>query len=85
MYDSQLKSDVIRREIRKKSRILTRNSTGNDSIVCQVKGSSCCDFEDEFHHSRSDFSLFSPRNLTFKPSLDAKIDQEEDENKRFKD
>ena len=57
--------------------MLTQNSALNDPIDRRINGSSFCDFEDEFWHSRSHFSLFSPQNLTFKKSFDAKIDLEE--------
>ena len=57
----------------------------NDTIDRRIKGFSFRDFEDEVQHSRGDFSLFFQWNLTFKNSLDAKIDLEEEKRKRFKD
>ena len=60
IYDSKLKFDVIGRDIRRKTQILTWNSTRNDPINHMLKGSSFRNFEDEFRHSRSDFSLFFP-------------------------
>ena len=48
IYYSKLKSDVIGREIRRKTQILTQSSARNDLIDCQIKGSSFHDFEDEF-------------------------------------
>ena len=85
IYNLKLKYDVIGRDIRRKTRILTLNSARNDPIDRQIKGSSFHDFEDEFWHSRTNSSLFSPQNLTFKHSLEAKIDLEEEKSKRFKD
>ena len=78
-----MKYDVIEREIRRKTQILTQYSTRNDPIDRWIKGSSFP--EDEFRQVRSDLSLFSSQNLTFKHSLDAEIDLEEEESKRFKD
>ena len=69
----------------RKIRIPTRDSARNDPIDCQIKGFLFCNFEDECRHSRIDFSLFSPRNLTFKHSVDVEIDLEAKESKRFKD
>ena len=80
-----MKYDVIGSEIRRKTQILTPNSDQSGLIDHLIKGSSFRNFEDEFWHLGSNFSLFSPRNLTFKHSLDAKIDIEEEESKRFKD
>ena len=55
-------------------------------LITRSKGSSFCDFEEEFlAFSRGDFSLFSQRNLTFKHSLDVKMDLEEEESNRLKD
>ena len=65
--------------------MLTQDSTQNDPIDLQIKGFLFRDFIDDRLYSRSDFSLFSPRNLTFKHSLDAKIDLEDEENNIFKD
>ena len=59
--------------------MLTKNSVRNDPIDRWIKGSSFRNFENEFPHSRNIFSLFSPQNLTFKHSLDAKINQEDEE------
>ena len=58
--------------------------TRNDPIDRQIKGFSFCNLEDDRQHPRSDFSLFSPRNLTFKHSLDAEIGLEDKESKRVK-
>ena len=69
----------------RKTRILTQDSARNDTIDCQIKDFSFHNFEDDCWHSRSEFSIFSPRNLTFKHSLDAKIDLVDEERKRFKD
>ena len=85
IYDLKLKYDVIEREIRRKTRLLTQNRAQNDPIDHQIKGSLFYDFEDEFRYSRSNFSLFSPQNFTFKYSLDTKIDLKEEEIKIFKD
>ena len=79
------KYDFIGREIKRKTHNLTWNSAQNDPINFRIKGFSFHDFEDEFRHSRWDFSLFSERNLTFKHFLDTKINQEEEERKRFKE
>ena len=68
-----------------KKLILTKNSTRNAPNDRRIKGSSFHDFKDEFWYSRSDFSLFSQRNLTFKHSLDMEINLEEEESKKFKD
>ena len=54
-------------------------------LIARSEAFSLCDLEDDRRHSRSDFSLFSPRNLTFKHSLDAEIDIEDKESKRFKE
>ena len=85
MYNLKLKFDVTRREIRRKILNITLNRAQNGSIDHWIKGSSFHNFEDEFQHSRGDFSLFSKQNLTFKHSLDAEIDLDEEESKRFKD
>ena len=85
IYDSKLKFNLIGREIRRETRILTQDSTRNDPINRRIKGFSFRNFKDDRQHSRSEFSLFSPRNLTFKYSLDVKIDLEDEESKRFKD
>ena len=71
IYDFKLKSDVIAREISMKTQILTQNSVQNNPFDHRIKCFSFYDFEDKFRHSRSNFSLFSPRNITFKHSLDA--------------
>ena len=63
----------------------TRYCAQNDPINHQIKGFSFRDFEDDHRHSRSDFSLLSPRNSTFKHSLDAEINLEDKESKIFKD
>ena len=84
-YYSKLKYDVIGRKIRRKTLILIQDNTQNDQIDCQIKGFSFCIFEDDRQRSRSNISLFSPRNLTFKHSLDAEIDLEDKESKRLKD
>ena len=80
-----MKSDAVGRGIRRKTQILTWDSAWNDQIYHQIKGFSFCDFKDDRQHWRTYFSLFSPPNLTFKHSLDAKIDLEDKEGKRFKD
>ena len=80
-----MKYDVIGRKIRSKVQILTRDSDLNDPIDRWIKGFSFRNFEDDRRHSRTDFSLFSPQNLTFKHSLDSEIDLEGKERKRFKD
>ena len=85
IYDLKLKSNVIRRNIKRKIWMLTWYSTRNDPIDCQIKGFSFCNFEDDLLYSRSEFPLFSPQNLIFKHSLDAEIDIEDKESKRFKD
>ena len=54
-----------------------------DSISRGIKGFSFYEFEDNHWHSRTDFSLFSQQNLTFKHSFDAEIDLEVKD--RFKD
>ena len=56
----------------------------NDKIVHRIKGSSFCYFQDEFQHSKSDISLLSPQNFTFKHFLYAEKDLEKEESKRFK-
>ena len=63
----------------RKTRIITRDSAQNDLIDRWIKGFSFHDFEDDHQHSRSNFFLFSPRNLTFKHSLDVEIDLEDEE------
>ena len=55
-----------------------------DPIAHQIKDFSFRKFEDDCRHSRSDFSLLSPQNLTFKHSLDAELDIEDEESKIFK-
>ena len=85
IYDSKMKFDIIGREIRSKTRILTLDSTQNDPTYRRIKSFSFCDFKDDRRHSRIDFSLFSPQNLTFKYSLDVEIDLEDEESKIFKD
>ena len=65
--------------------MLTRNIAQNDPIDWRIKGTLLCDFEHEFWHLRSDFLQFSQWNLTFKHSLDAEVDVEEEESKSFKD
>ena len=82
IYNSKLKYDDIGRESRKKIWILTWDSA---RIDCRIKGFSFFYFEDDRRHLRKDFSLFYTWNLTFKHSLDAEIDLEEKERKRFKD
>ena len=68
-----------------KTQILTRDSARNDPIDRRIKGFLFRDFEDDCWHSRNNFSIFSPQNLTFKHSLDEEIDLEDEESKRFKD
>ena len=85
IYDLKLKSDVIGREVRRKTQILNQDNTQNDPIDRRIIGFSFWNFEDNRQHSRSDFSLFSPRNLTFKHSLEAEIELEDEDNKRFND
>ena len=63
----------------RKTRNQTRCCIQNDPIDHQIKGFSLCDCEDEVQHSIDDFSRFSQQNLTFKRSLDVKIDLEEEE------
>ena len=63
----------------RKTQIITQDSAQNDLIDRRIKGFSFRDFEDDHRHSRSDFFLFSPRNLTFKHSLYVEIDLEDEE------
>ena len=81
IYDLKLKFNVTGREIRRK----TQDSTQIDPIAFRIKGFLFRKFEDDRQYSRSDFSMFSQRNLTFKHSLDAKIDLEDEGSERFKD
>ena len=74
---SKLKSNVIRRYIRRKTQFLTHDSAQIDPINCQIKGFSFHQFEDNCQHSRSNFSLFSQQNVTFKHSLDVEMSLEE--------
>ena len=85
IYDSKLKANVIGREIRRKTQILTQDSSQNDPIDRWIKGFSFRDFGDDCRYLRSDFFLFSPQNLTFKHSSNAEINLEDEESKRFKD
>ena len=64
---------------------LTLSRTRSDPIDYLINGFLFHDFEYEFRHSRSDLSLFSQQNLTFKHSFNAEINLEEEESKRFKD
>ena len=84
IYNSKLKSNDIGREIKRKTRILTQDSAQIDLIVQRTKGYSFGDFEDNRRHLRSNFSLFSQQNLTFKYSLDKEIDLEAQGSKKFK-
>ena len=85
IYDSKWKDNDIGRNILMKTHNLTGNRARNDPIDHRIKGFSFHDFDDKIHHSRGDFSLFFQQNLDFKHSLEAKIDLEEEEIKRFKD
>ena len=85
IYDSKLKSNVIGRQIMRKTQTLTQDSARIDPIAHRIKGFSFRKFEDDRQHSRSDFPLFSQRNLTFKHSLDMEEYLEDEEGKRFKD
>ena len=58
-YDSKLKSDVIRRDIRRKTLILTQDSARNDPIDHRIKSFSFHNFEDDRRYSRRYFSIFS--------------------------
>ena len=78
-------SNVKGRNIRTKTWFLTQYSAQIDPISCQIKGYSFWKFEDNQWHSRIDFSLFSQQNLTLKHFVDAEIDLEAIESKRFKD
>ena len=68
-----------------KTQFLTQDNAWVDPISCRINGYSFCEFEDNPWHSRIDFSLFSQRNITFKYSVDTKIDLEAIGSKRFKD
>ena len=85
IYYSKLKSNTIRRKIKKKTRNLTQSCARNDPIDCRIKGFLFCDFENKVRHSRSNFFQFSPQNLDFKHSMDAEMSLEEEESERFKD
>ena len=85
IYDSKMKSDIIGRKIRRKTWILTRDRAWNDPIDHQIKGFSFRNFKDNRRNSRSNFSLFSPQNITFKHFLNMESDLEKEEIKRFKD
>ena len=80
----KLKSNVIGRKIRTKTRFLTQDNAQIDPIFGRIKGYSYREFEDDCWHSIINFYLFSRRNLTFKNSMDAEIDLEVIESKRFK-
>ena len=62
-----------------------RDSARIDPIDHRIKKISFRKFVEDRRHSRINFSLFSHQNLTFKHSLDMKIDLEAKESKRFKD
>ena len=81
----KLKSNVIGRKIRSKTRFLTQDSARIDPISFRIKGFSFRKFEDDRWHLRINFSLFSQRNLTFKHSVGAEIDLEAIGSKRLKD
>ena len=81
IYYSKLTSNVVGREIRKKTQILIRDNVRIDPIALRIKGFS----KSNFRHSSSDFSPFSQQNLTFKHSSDTEIDLDDKESKRFKD
>ena len=85
IYDLKLKSNIIGRRIRTKTQIQTQDRARNDPIDHLIKGFSFCDFENDRRHSKNNFTLFSPRNLTFKHPLDAEPNLEVKESKRFKD
>ena len=80
-----LNYNVIGRDIRRKTLMLTQDSARIDPIARRIKGFSFSEFEDDCQHSRRDFSLFSQWNLTFKHSIDVEINLEDKESKKFKD
>ena len=79
-----MKSNVIRRKIRTTTRFLTQDSAQIDLIPCQIKGFS-------FPNSKTIvgiqelISSYSLNEITFKHSVDAKIDLEVIGRKIFKD
>ena len=50
IYDLKLKYNVIGREIRRKTQIVTRDSAQIDPIACHIKSFSFCEFEDDYQH-----------------------------------
>ena len=84
IYNSKLKSNVIGRKIRTKTRFVTQDSARIDLIVRRSKGFSFCEFEDDHWCSKIDFSLFSQQNLSFKCSSDVEMSLEAKGRKRFK-
>ena len=59
-----------------KTLFLNQDSIQIDPISHRIKGFSFHKFEDDRWHSIISFSLFSQSNLTFKHSLDVKINLE---------
>ena len=85
IYDSKLKDNDTRQNIRMKKIILTQISAPIDLIDCRIRGFSFRNFKDKILQSRGDFSLFFQLNLDLKHSLDAEMSLKEEEINRFKD
>ena len=62
-----------------KTHNLTQISPRNDQINHRIYGFSFLDFEDEYWHSRYDFSSSSRSIFDFKCSSDVEMSQEEKE------
>ena len=84
-YVPKSQIDDTWREIREKTRSLTRDSDRNDPINYRMQGFSFHDFENDHPCSRDEFSLIDRRNLTYNHFVDAKASLEESRSERLKD
>ena len=84
IYYLKLKSDIIGRKIRRKTKILIWDSAQIDPTDGWIKSFSFHEFEDDRRHSRRNFSLFSQQNLNFKYSSNAQMSLEVKGSKKFK-